>query len=324
MLTANPNVALILIVEDDNNHAELIQRSFEEAPDEYRLEFVGTICDAKSAMELNPPGLVLTDYRLPDGDGSELVMIAAGLMPVIIMTSHGSEQVAVEAMKIGAQDYIVKSSETFESLPIAVKYGLITWALTSARKQAAAAALRAKKDWERTFDAVPDLISIVDLNHVIIRANKAMADGCGLTQDELSKRVGKNRSTVTNYMRLLKLPAEVQAAIRDGSIGMAHARALVNIEGEAKQLVITRKIIAEGLSVRDVEKLARQLNKVLTPLTKSGKVALPLKYEVIKDSIQERLNRKVEINRTPKGKGNIVIPFISDEDLQTIVSKLGI
>ena len=142
MLTANPNVALILIVEDDNNHAELIQRSFEEAPDEYRLEFVGTICAAKRAMELNPPGLVLTDYRLPDGDGSELVMMASGLMPVIIMTSHGSEQVAVEAMKIGAQDYIVKSSETFESLPIAVKYGLITWALTSARKQAAAAALR--------------------------------------------------------------------------------------------------------------------------------------------------------------------------------------
>ena len=213
MLTANPNVALILIVEDDNNHAELIQRSFEEAPDEYRLEFVGTICAAKRAMELNPPGLVLTDYRLPDGDGSELVMMASGLMPVIIMTSHGSEQVAVEAMKIGAQDYIVKSSETFESLPIAVKYGLITWALTSARKQAAAAALRAKKDWERTFDAVPDLISIVDMNHIIIRANKAMAVGCGLTQDEL---IGRKCHEVMHGFSIPHTNCPYDKMIRDG------------------------------------------------------------------------------------------------------------
>jgi len=151
-----------------------------------------------------------------------------------------------------------------------------------------------------------------------------LIEECSLTQDELSKRVGKNRSTVTNYMRLLKLPAEIQAAIRDSSISMAHARALVNVEDEAKQLVITRKIIAEELSVRDVEKLVRQLSRVITPLTKPGKVALPLKYEVMKDSIQERLNRRIELNRTPKGKGSIVIPFTSDDDLQAIISKLGI
>ncbi|MEI8049149.1 MAG: ParB/RepB/Spo0J family partition protein [Bacteroidota bacterium] len=185
--------------------------------------------------------------------------------------------------------------------------------------------IRVANDEQMLEWALIENIQRENLNAIEIAISYSrLIEECSLTQDELSKRVGKNRSTVTNYMRLLKLPAEVQAAIRDGSIGMAHARALVNIEGEAKQLVITRKIIAEGLSVRDVEKLARQLNKVLTPLTKSGKVALPLKYEVIKDSIQERLNRKVEINRTPKGKGNIVIPFISDEDLQTIVSKLGI
>jgi ParB family chromosome partitioning protein len=185
--------------------------------------------------------------------------------------------------------------------------------------------IRVANDEQMLEWALIENIQRENLNAIEIAISYSrLIEECSLTQDELSKRVGKNRSTVTNYMRLLKLPVEVQAAIRDGSIGMAHARALVNIEGEAKQLVITRKIIAEGLSVRDVEKLARQLNKVLTPLTKSGKVALPLKYEAIKDSIQERLNRKVEINRTPKGKGNIVISFISDEDLQTIVSKLGI
>ena len=147
---------------------------------------------------------------------------------------------------------------------------------------------------------------------------------CSLTQDELSKRVGKNRTTVTNYMRLLKLPAEVQAALRDGSISMGHARSLINVDDELKQLLITRKIIKEELSVREVEKLVRQLDKVVAAVSRPGKVALPLKYEVLKDSLQERLNRKIELNRNPKGKGSIVIPFVSDDDLQAIISKLGI
>jgi ParB family transcriptional regulator, chromosome partitioning protein len=112
--------------------------------------------------------------------------------------------------------------------------------------------------------------------------------------------------------------------LRDGSISMGHARTLINIEEQAKQLVITRKIIAEELSVREVEKLVRHLDKVVAPVTKSGKIALPLKYETMKDSIQERLNRKIEIKRSPKGKGSIIIPFISDDDLQAIISKLGI
>jgi ParB family chromosome partitioning protein len=151
-----------------------------------------------------------------------------------------------------------------------------------------------------------------------------LIEECNLTQEELSKRVGKNRTTVTNYMRLLKLPAEIQAALRDGSLSMGHARSLINIEDEAKQLVITRKIIADELSVREVEKLVRQLDKIIAPVTKPGKVALPLKYQVIKDSIQERLNRKVELNRTPKGKGSILIHFVSDDDLQSLISKFGI
>ncbi len=185
MLTDDTAAPLILVVEDDNNHAELIYRSFEEAPEQYRLEIAGSVYDAKSATERNTPSLLLTDYRLPDGDGSELVVMAAGSWPVIMMTSHGNEQVAVEAMKIGAQDYIVKSSETFENLPRTVTYALMTWAFTVAHRQAAVAVLRAKKDWERTFDAVPDLIAIIDINHTIIRVNKAMAQRCGFKPEDL-------------------------------------------------------------------------------------------------------------------------------------------
>jgi PAS domain S-box-containing protein len=185
MLTDNSDAPLILIVEDDNNHAELIRRSFEDVVEEYRLEIAGCICDAKRAAQNHAPSLVLTDYRLPDGDGSEMVVMAAGQWPVIIMTSHGSEQVAVEAMKIGAQDYIVKSPETFDNLSVTVKYALMAWALVVVRRQSDEAIVKAKKDWERTFDAVPDLISIIDCNYTITRVNRSMAQRCGLTPEKM-------------------------------------------------------------------------------------------------------------------------------------------
>jgi PAS domain S-box-containing protein len=185
MLTDNLTAPLILVVEDDGNHAELIMRSFHDAPEQYRLEIAGTICAAKKSVGRLSPDLVITDYHLPDGDGSELVVMAAAAWPVIMMTSHGSERVAVEAMKIGAQDYIVKSPEAFENLPRTVKYALISWTLVMVRREAADAALRAKLDWERTFDAVPDLITIIDINYTIIRANKAMADRCNSTPEKL-------------------------------------------------------------------------------------------------------------------------------------------
>ncbi len=188
MLTDNPTAPLILVVEDDPSHAELIKRSLEDAAEEYRLEIVGTITAARIAVERLSPGLILTDYRLPDGDGSELVSMVAGFLPVIIMTSHGSEKFAVEAMKIGAQDYVVKSPETFDALPRTIKYALMAWALVLARRQTSEAVMRAKKDWERTFDAVPDLISIIDLNNTITRVNRAMADRCGLTPEEIVGR----------------------------------------------------------------------------------------------------------------------------------------
>lgn len=185
--------------------------------------------------------------------------------------------------------------------------------------------IRVANDEQMLEWALIENIQRENLNAIEIAISyNRLIEECSLTQDELSKRVGKNRTTVTNYMRLLKLPAEIQADLRDGTISMGHARSLINVEDEAKQLIITRKIITDELSVREVEKLVRNLDKVVTPVTKPGKIALPLKYEVMKDSLQERLNRKIELNRTPKGKGSIVIPFTSDDDLQAIISKLGI
>ena len=124
MLTDNLDAPLILVVEDDDNHADLIQRSFEDADDAYRLEIACTLLDAWKVIERRAPDLVLTDYRLPDGDGKELVVIVKRACPVILMTSQGNEQVAVATMKAGALDYIVKSPDVFSSMPRIVKMAL--------------------------------------------------------------------------------------------------------------------------------------------------------------------------------------------------------
>lgn len=188
MLTQNPVAPLILVVEDDDNHAEMIQRSFEDAQEEYRLEIAGTLLGAWKVIERQPPDLVLTDYLLPDGDGCELVVMVNDACPVILMTSIGNEQVAVRAMKIGAQDYVVKTPAVFSGMSRISQRGLREWALIQGRIQAEKDIRDAKQDWERTFDAVPDLIAIIDLNYTITRVNKAMADHCGLSPAELSGR----------------------------------------------------------------------------------------------------------------------------------------
>lgn len=151
-----------------------------------------------------------------------------------------------------------------------------------------------------------------------------LLEECDLTQEELSKRVGKNRTTISNYIRLLKLPAEVQAALRDGQITMGHARSIISVEDPLKQVAITRKISKDDLSVRDVEKLVKQLGKISVEQVKPVKAALPGKYTEVQQQLKNRFNPKTEIRRDVKGRGSIVIPFSSDTDLEKIIAILGI
>jgi len=151
-----------------------------------------------------------------------------------------------------------------------------------------------------------------------------LIDECDLTQEELSKRVGKNRATISNYIRLLKLPAEVQAALRDGEITMGHARSIISVEDPLKQVAITRKICLDGLSVREVEKLVKQLDKIAVAPVKPAKAVLPEKYTSAQQNLRQRFNGKAEIKRDNKGKGSIVIPFGSDADLEQIITVLGL
>ncbi|NQY00312.1 MAG: ParB/RepB/Spo0J family partition protein [Flavobacteriaceae bacterium] len=143
-----------------------------------------------------------------------------------------------------------------------------------------------------------------------------------LTQEELSTRVGKKRSTVTNYLRLLKLDPILQTGMRDGFISMGHGRALINIENSDGQLAIYERILREQLSVRQTEKLVKILKEGSSSMSSSKKKALP---SYIKDSLSEInsfLGQQVDITINSRGKGKISIPFHSKEDFERIKNLL--
>jgi ParB family chromosome partitioning protein len=157
---------------------------------------------------------------------------------------------------------------------------------------------------------------------------KRLIDECTLTQEQLSQKVSKQRSTITNYLRLLKLPVEIQLAIINGDISMGHARALINIENTDNQLEVYHQIVVNNLSVREAEDLARGVKTEKKTTTqekldnKSKKVTLTLEKSKIVDDLRAVFNTKVNISQENNGKGKIVIPFKSDNDLKRILDLL--
>ena len=151
-----------------------------------------------------------------------------------------------------------------------------------------------------------------------------LIEECKLTQEKLSERIGKNRSTVTNFLRLLKLPPEVQVALRDGFISMGHARALITIDDENQQVKILDQAIKKGLNVRQVEVLVRKINNrpAQGPSVKTD-VRLPEKYKNTTSQLSRKFGTKVSLRRNNNGKGSIVISFNDDNELDNIISHFG-
>lgn len=149
-----------------------------------------------------------------------------------------------------------------------------------------------------------------------------LVDECSLTQEMLGERVGKKRSTVTNYLRLLRLPAELQLAIRRRLLSMGHARALVNIEDQDLQIEILRKIIEEDLSVRQVEQLVKKLAEGNTQEDKKDQEQdMPEPYFKLVEHLEKMFSSDINIKRTAKGNGKIIIGFKSDKEINSILSK---
>lgn len=151
-----------------------------------------------------------------------------------------------------------------------------------------------------------------------------LIEECKLTQEELSQRVGKKRSTISNYLRLLKLPAEIQEGIREGKISMGHARALINIDNDAEQLAVYEQILKDTLSVRKTEELAKNKKAERSKKHPSSVVPLSLLDKKIKANLAEHFNVKVKFQRKDEEQGRIVIPFGSEEELDRILKTMRI
>jgi ParB family chromosome partitioning protein len=183
--------------------------------------------------------------------------------------------------------------------------------------------IRTANDQQMLEMALIENIQRENLNAIEVALSfQRMIDECSLKQEELGDRVSKNRSTVTNYLRLLKLPPGIQASIRDGRISMGHARALISVEDPAKQLFIHQHIIKDGLSVRKVEELVRDLQKA--PVKKEGKQPEPMSYSLqkIEDDLASKFSTRVKLKVSSQGKGMIEIPFLSEDDLGRILEML--
>lgn len=161
-----------------------------------------------------------------------------------------------------------------------------------------------------------------DLNVIEIALTyQKLIDSQSLTQEELSERVGKKRATIANYMRLLKLPAELQIGIKDKKIDMGHARALVTIPNPVLQLNLYNRIIKEGLSVRKVEAIVKQEVAKLSDKNKTKKTTQKTseEFDALKNHLSRFFNTPVEFKYSKTGKGKITIPFTSNEDLERII-----
>lgn len=184
--------------------------------------------------------------------------------------------------------------------------------------------VRTANDQQMLEMALIENIQRENLNAIEVALSfQRMIEECNLKQEELGERVSKNRSTVTNYLRLLKLPPAIQAGIRDGQISMGHARALINVGEVDKQLFVFQEIIDKGLSVRMTEILVRNIQEQSKPKKHPVGKQMDFQYQKIEDDLASRFSTRVRLNlKNSKGKGAIEIPFDSEDDLSRILELL--
>lgn len=179
--------------------------------------------------------------------------------------------------------------------------------------------IRLANDQESLEMALVENIQRQDLDPIEIALSyQRLIDEINLTQEQLSDRVGKNRSTIANYLRLLKLDPIIQTGMRDGFLSMGHGRAIINIEDPQIQLDIYEKILERSLSVRETEKLVRELSGGESKKSASVSSHLSQEYKKGIKEFSEYLGAKVDIKIASKGKGKLIIPFTSEEDFNRI------
>jgi ParB family chromosome partitioning protein len=180
--------------------------------------------------------------------------------------------------------------------------------------------IRSANDQQMLEMALIENIQRENLNAIEVAISlQRMIEECSLKQEELGNRVSKDRSTVANYLRLLKLPPAIQASIREGEITMGHAKALITIEDPTKQIYIHQHIILQGLSVRKTEEMVREMQRA--PVKKEGKQPEPISFQIqkIQDDLASKFSSRVKLKIGGQGRGSIEIPFLSESDLTRIL-----
>ena len=214
--------------------------------------------------------------------------------------------------KVGAERYqIISGERRFRAAKLA---GL----------SSVPAYIRTANDSELTEMALIENIQREDLNAIEVALTfKKLIDQYELTQEKLSLRIGKKRATIANFLRLLKLPAEVQLGLRDRRVDMGHARALLAVENPKHQLKLYNEILKKGLSVRQVEELAKLYNEQEhgeTPAKPASSGSISKEYEILKNHLSQSFRTPVQFSCDKQGKGKITFPFKNEEELERLIT----
>lgn len=186
--------------------------------------------------------------------------------------------------------------------------------------------IRQANDVELLELALLENLQREDLNAMEVALSyKRMMEELDYTQEKVAERMGKDRSTVANFIRLLKLPPDIQLAVRNGSLTMGHARALINVDTIDQQLYIFKEINSKGLNVRQTENLVRNLYKQQgTAVKKTAKSGLSAPYQRIEDNLASHFSTRVKLKHSKGGNGQIIIDYYSIDELTKLLEQMGI
>ncbi|HYJ37635.1 MAG TPA: ParB/RepB/Spo0J family partition protein [Chitinophagaceae bacterium] len=279
-----------------------------------------------------------TELKTPTGElKPKVVEAATGVMRISIDQIETNPKQPRHDFDEQAMKELAGSIKTFDLIqPITVtriatgKYRLISGerryrAAKMAGLKDLPAYIRHANDSELLEFALLENLQRQDLNAIEISLSyKRMMEELEYTQDQVAERMGKERSTVANYIRLLRLPPDIQFAVRQGTLSMGHARALINVDTIDKQLYIFHEIQNRDLSVRQTEELVRKLYKA-TPAVKNGsKSDLPPAFKKIEDNLASHFSTKVKMHHSKKGQGSITLEYYSLEELNKLLNQMGI
>lgn len=281
-----------------------------------------------SALLENPD----TDITTNDPSGTYVIGAIGNILITNISSNPYQPRTEFEEEALNELSESIKSQGIIQPITVR-KLGYDKYQLISGERRLKASQIaglteipsyiRNADDMQMLEMSLVENIQRVDLNPIEISLSfQRLIEECKFTQKKFSSRVGKNRSTITNYLRLLKLPPEIQIALRDKKIRMGHARAILGIENPDRQMEICKSITKDQLSVRDVELIVRHAEKAASKPKKSvsTQTPLPQKFTETRKSLTGKFDSIIKIKRSNNGKGSIVIPFSSDDEFDRIIS----